>query len=117
MNESMEEPNKFEVPAELMTDFQNEISKMQKAEVGSSVHLEGVNIEDLTAEDFAMWQRVKHYPNLGKITPEELARYEDGITAGGNPSRMKFVGGLINNKITSIWGFEQLAEMEEESGL
>ncbi|MFA6536268.1 MAG: hypothetical protein WCT25_02415 [Candidatus Paceibacterota bacterium] len=113
IEKKIEKPE-FEVPKELMEGFLGEIAEFKKKEeignVGSG-HLTGIVLEDLTGEDFAMWQRIKHYPQVGKFDQGDLDAYAKGVVQGGNKSRLQFFA-FIRNRFTPIWMMEDFDKMK-----
>lgn len=106
MSEEIKQPNNFEVPEELLTSFQAEIAELKRQEQTGEAktgHLLEINPDELMAEDMVFWQRIKHYPKLGTIEPDDLKSYKENVRASGNASRKNFLA-FIGNKSVLIFG-------------
>lgn len=116
MEENLGQPNIAEDPRIELETFQKEIAEMKRQEGQreiNTVHLTQVNPNELTIEDKAFWLRVRDYPKLGQITLRDLAQYKTNVLASGNKSRYNFFG-LINNKVSIIFGLEGVRKMQQE---
>ena len=69
-----------------------------------------MDLNDLNEKDAKMWYRIKNYTK-GSITREDLEKYRKDTTESENSTRISFMGGIIVNTLTGIWGKEDLERL------
>lgn len=104
------------LPDETLNAFQVEIEQLKLAEAqgGRTNHLTDVVTQDLTEEDYWMWQRYKNQTSENSITNDELSEYAD--TVRGNTSREGFYS-FLTGEMTKAALARRVQEMKRQRGL
>jgi len=103
-------------------------SHMYKIEADGSIRF--IMPEQLTLADARMWERVARFlhfyrvlgpknipiPEAERVTAKELSDYENNVHTSPNFSREFFLA-KINNVLAGIWGKEELAQWQKDSGM
>src|SRR3989344_2965990 len=91
--------------------FREEIAALEDEETRrkETAHFDGVQVEELTEEDRALWERFK----ADVVTREELSRYQREVFQRGvSKSRQAFCE-YIANKLMIRFGEEELRKLDE----
>ena len=106
----MESIEKEPFPREGLREFKQEIAALKEAEKRErkTAHFEGMDTEELTEKDKAIWEQCK----TGALSREEIREYMNEVFKEGNTSQKLFYG-YVANEQNKKWQREEVEAWEK----